>query len=57
MGIKNDAKKIPTPTNNEFNTLVLNGLGISIISSSKGVISNKVAKKLNIGGELLCNVW
>ena len=36
---------------------VLNGLGISIISSSKGVVSNKVAKKLNIGGELLCNVW
>ena len=36
---------------------VLNGLGISIISSSKGVISNKVARELNIGGELLCNVW
>ncbi len=36
---------------------VLNGLGISIISSSKGVVSNKVAKKLNIGGELLCNDW
>ena len=36
---------------------VVNGLGISIISSSKGVVSNKVAKKLNIGGELLCNVW
>ena len=57
MGIKNDAKKIPTPTNNEINTLVLNGLGISIISSSRGVVSNKVAKELNIGGELLCNVW
>ena len=36
---------------------VLNGLGISIISSSKGVISNKVARELNIGGELLCNIW
>ena len=36
---------------------VLNGLGISIISSSRGVVSNKVAKELNIGGELLCNVW
>ena len=36
---------------------VLNGLGISVISSSKGVISNKVARKLKVGGELLCNVW
>ena len=36
---------------------VLNGLGISVISSSKGVVSNKVARELNIGGELLCNIW
>ena len=36
---------------------VLNGLGISFFSSSKGVVSNKVARELNIGGELLCNVW
>ena len=36
---------------------VLNGMGISIITTSKGVISNKKAKKLNIGGEVLCNVW
>ena len=36
---------------------VLNGLRISVISSSKGVISNKVARKLKVGGELLCNVW
>jgi len=32
-------------------------LGISVISSSKGVISNKVARELKVGGELLCNVW
>ena len=36
---------------------VLNGLGISVISSSKGVISNKVARELKVGGELLCNGW
>jgi small subunit ribosomal protein S8 len=36
---------------------VLNGLGISVISSSKGVISNKVARELKVGGEVLCNVW
>ena len=36
---------------------VLNGLGISILTTSKGVISNKKAKQLNIGGEVLCYVW
>ena len=36
---------------------VLNGLGISILSTSKGVLSNKKAKNLKIGGEVLCNVW
>ncbi len=36
---------------------VLDGLGISIMSTSKGVISNKMAKKLGVGGEVLCNVW
>lgn len=36
---------------------VLNGLGIAILSTSKGVISNKVARKFKIGGEHICNVW
>ena len=36
---------------------VLNGLGISILSTSKGVVSNKKARKLNVGGEVVCNVW
>jgi small subunit ribosomal protein S8 len=36
---------------------VLDGLGISVLSTSKGVISNKVAKRLGVGGEILCNVW
>ena len=36
---------------------VLDGLGISILSTSKGVISNKAAYRLNIGGELLCEVY
>ena len=36
---------------------VLDGLGIAILTTSKGVISNKVAKKLNIGGEIICTVW
>ena len=36
---------------------VLDGLGISILSTSKGVVSNKTALKLNVGGELLCEVF
>ena len=36
---------------------VLDGLGISILSTSKGVVSNKTASKLKIGGELLCEVF
>ena len=36
---------------------VLDGLGISILSTSKGVLSNKKAKQLGVGGELLCEVY
>ena len=36
---------------------VLNGLGIAIISSSKGIITDKNARKLNVGGEVLAYVW
>ena len=36
---------------------VLNGLGIAIVSSSKGVISEKNAAALNVGGEVLCHIW
>ena len=36
---------------------VLNGMGIAIIATSKGVMSNKKAKSLNVGGEVLCHVW
>lgn len=35
---------------------VLNGLGIAIVSTSKGVITDKEAKKLNVGGEVLCYI-
>ncbi|MCK4904362.1 MAG: 30S ribosomal protein S8, partial [Candidatus Marinimicrobia bacterium] len=36
---------------------VLDGLGIAILSTSKGVISNKTATNLKVGGEHICNVW
>lgn len=36
---------------------VLNGYGIGIISTSRGLMSDREARKKNIGGEILCSVW
>lgn len=36
---------------------VLNNLGIAIISTSRGVMTDKEAKKLGVGGEVICNFW
>ncbi len=36
---------------------VRNGLGIAIVSTSKGVMTDKEARKLGVGGEVLCEIW
>jgi small subunit ribosomal protein S8 len=36
---------------------VLNGLGISIVSTSSGVISDREARQRHVGGEVLCEIW
>ena len=36
---------------------VLNGLGVAILSSSKGIITDRTARASNVGGEILCEVW
>ena len=36
---------------------ILSGLGIAILSTSKGVMSGRVARKAGLGGEILCKVW
>jgi small subunit ribosomal protein S8 len=43
-----DASRIPR---------VLNGLGISILTTSRGILTDTEARKLNVGGEVLCYVW
>lgn len=43
-----DSKHIPS---------VLRGLGIAIISTSKGLLTDKECKKQNVGGEVICYVW
>lgn len=57
----NTLKRISTPglrkyVNSNEIPRVLNGLGIAIISTSKGVITDKEARKLNVGGEVLCYI-
>ena len=36
---------------------VMNGLGVAILTTSKGVMTERQARKQNVGGELLCEVW
>jgi small subunit ribosomal protein S8 len=36
---------------------VLGGLGISIVSTSKGIVTGRKARESRLGGEILCNVW
>jgi small subunit ribosomal protein S8 len=36
---------------------VLDGMGIAVVSTSKGVVSDREARQQNIGGEVLCEVW
>lgn len=43
-----EANKIP---------YVLNGLGTAVVSTSKGVVSDKQARQLKVGGEIICYIW
>ncbi len=49
-GLRRYAKKDEIPG-------VLGGLGISVISTSQGILSDKACKRKGIGGEIICNVW
>lgn len=37
--------------------LILNGYGINILSTSKGLVTDKEAKKTGVGGEIICSIW
>lgn len=55
-------QKVSKPGRRIFNSCedlpdVLNGLGIAVVSTSRGVMSGAEAKKLGVGGEVLCEVW
>ena len=36
---------------------VMNGMGVAILSTSKGIMSDKKARSENVGGEIICNIW
>ena len=57
-----DLKRISKPScrvYSRYNKIprVLNGLGINIVSTSKGVLTDREARKMGIGGEIICSVW
>ncbi|MEI6915111.1 MAG: 30S ribosomal protein S8 [Armatimonadota bacterium] len=58
----NDLKRVSTPGHRVYrpNTeipRVLKGLGIAIVSTSKGLTTDRAARKMGIGGEVVCFVW
>lgn len=58
VGIKRESK----PGLRQYNSYtdmprVLSGLGINVVSTSQGVISDREAKRRKIGGEVLCSIW
>ncbi len=55
-------KRVSTPGRRVYtsSTLIpraLGGYGITIVSTSKGIMTDKEAKKQNVGGEILCQIW
>ncbi len=58
LGLKRISKPgIRRYVSNEDIPRVRNGLGISIVSTSKGLLTDKEARKLKVGGEVVCEIW
>ena len=58
----NEIKRVSKPggrvyTKAEDIPVVKNGLGVAILSTSKGIITDSAARQAGIGGELICTVW
>lgn len=61
-GVISGIERVSTPgrrmyAGKEEISRVLNGFGIAIVSTSKGLMTDKTARESNVGGELLCKVW
>lgn len=58
----NHIKRVSTPGRRVYQNIkemkpILNGLGIQVISTPKGVLSSRKARTLKVGGEVICEVW
>jgi small subunit ribosomal protein S8 len=58
----NEIKRVSKPggrvyTKSEDIPVVKNGLGVAILSTSKGIITDNAARQAGVGGELLCTIW
>jgi small subunit ribosomal protein S8 len=57
-----ELNRVSTPGRREYKGVshikpVIGGLGVSILTTNKGVITNKKAKEFGVGGEVICTVW
>lgn len=57
-----EIKRMSTPGCRMYSSIenvkpVIGGIGVSILTTSRGVLTHKQAKKLNVGGEVICTVW
>jgi len=57
-----EIKRVSTPGRRMYSGIknvkpVIGGLGLSILTTNKGIMSNKKAKELNVGGEVICTIW
>lgn len=57
-----EIKRISTPGRRCYESIgsikpVIGGLGIAILSTNRGVLTHKQAKKLSVGGEVICTIW
>ena len=60
MALKRDEKRttgVITDPIGDFLTRIRNGLGVAIVSTSKGVMTDREARRHKVGGEVLCEVW
>lgn len=58
----NEIKRVSKPggrvyTKSEDIPVIKNGLGVAILSTSKGIITDNAARQAGVGGELICTIW
>ena len=55
--VSKSSRRVYRPVDELRRQPVLDGLGVAVVSTSKGILSNRECVKRNLGGEVLCSVW